>query len=197
MEDEDGGPEVPSLPHPSQIKDKMMSAVAKFQESLKAIRGAEPSPELFDEIQVNAYGSTTPLKAVAQVVIVSPTLAQVTCFDPSVGKEVQKAIQLSMQLNPQLDEGGVVKVPMPRMSLETRQQLAKQLNKMAESCRQRVRTIRRKAMDTVKKGKDGKIPGVSKDDAFHSAKELDGVTEDVMHQIKDLVDKKLETIMGV
>jgi ribosome recycling factor len=187
----------PSLPDSNQVKQKMMKTVAKFEESLKSIRGAEPSPELFDDIQVNAYGEMTPLKAVGQVVISSATLAHITCFDPSVAKEVQKAIQLALTLNPQTEEGGIVKVPLPRISMETRQQTAKQLQKMAESCRQRIRKVRRKAMDVVKKGKDGKLAGISKDDAFATSKELDSVTDAVVKQIKDLVDAKLESIMAV
>ena len=187
----------PSLPDAKDVKQKMMKTVVKFEESLKSIRGAEPSPELFDDIQVNAYGEMTPLKAVGQVVISSATLAHITCFDPSVAKEVQKAIQLALTLNPQTEEGGIVKVPLPRISMETRQQTAKQLQKKAESCRQRIRKVRRKAMDVVKKGKDGKLAGISKDDAFATAKELDSVTDDVVKQIKDLVDAKLESIMAV
>eukprot|EP00980_Cylindrotheca_fusiformis_P008200 scaffold1736_cov127-Cylindrotheca_fusiformis.AAC.14 len=187
----------PSLPDPSEVKQKMMVAVNKFEESLKSIRGAEPSPEIFDDLMVNAYGSTTPLKAVGQVVIVSPTLAQITCFDPMVAKDVSKAIQLALELNPRVEEGGNVRVPLPRMSKEIREQTARQLKKKSESCRQRIRQIRRKAMDKVKKGKDGKIAGISKDDAFANAKDIDSVTESVMEAIKDIVDKKLESIMVV
>jgi ribosome recycling factor len=187
----------PSLPDANQVKQKMMKTIIKFQESLKSIRGAEPSPELFDDIQVNAYGEMTPLKAVGQVVISSATMAHITCFDPSMAKEVQKAIQLALTLNPQTEEGGIVKVPLPRISMETRQQTAKQLQKKAESCKQRIRKVRRKAMDVVKKGKDGKLAGISKDDAFAIAKELDTVTDQVMKLIKDLVDTKLESIMAV
>jgi ribosome recycling factor len=104
---------------------------------------------------------------------------------------------LALTLNPQTEEGGIVKVPLPRISMETRQQTAKQLQKKAESCKQRIRKVRRKAMDVVKKGKDGKLAGISKDDAFAIAKELDTVTDQVMKLIKDLVDTKLESIMAV
>jgi ribosome recycling factor len=152
---------------------------------------------MFDDVQVNAYGSMTPLKAVGQVVIVSNTLAQITCFDPSVAKEVSKAVQLALSLNPQVEEGGDVKVPLPRVSMEVREQTAAQLKKKAESCRQRVRKLRRKAMDVVKKGKDGKLAGISKDDAFATAKEIESVTESVMNTLQGMVDKKMDSIMAV
>ena len=187
----------PSLPDPSLVKEKMMRVVERFEESLKTIRGAEPTAEMFDDLMVNAYGSMTPLKAVGQVVIVSPTLAQITCFDPMIAKSVSKAIQLALELNPQVEEGGGVKVPLPRVSMDVRQQLAKQLKKKAESCRQRIRQVRRKAMDMVKKGKDGKIPGVSKDDAFANGKEIESVTESVMQTLQQMVDTKMDAIMAV
>jgi ribosome recycling factor len=185
------------LPDPDEVKKRMMAVVQKFQESLKSIRGAEPTPEMFDDVQVNAYGSTTPLKAVGQVVIVSPTLAQITCFDPTVAKDVQKAVQLALGLNPQQEEGGMVKVPLPRVSMEVREQTAKQLQKKAETCKQRLRQVRRKAMDVVKKGKDGKLDGISKDDAFGCGKEIEAVTDTVMEELKAIVDEKIDSIMAV
>jgi ribosome recycling factor len=194
-EDEENEDVLPSLPEPSEVKAKMMKTVDKFQESLKSIRGAEPTPELFDDIQVNAYGDMVGLKNVAQVVISSPTLAQVSCFDPSTANEVAKSITLALDLNPQVEEDGNIRVPLPRISMETRQQTAIQLKKKAESYKRKLRQVRRKAMDVVKKAKDGKLEGISQDEAFARGKELDAVTESVMSTLQALVDKKLESIM--
>ena len=193
----DDSEDATSLPDPVVVKGKMMAYVTKFQDSLKAMCGTEPSPELLEDIQVDAYGTMTPLKAVGQVVIVSPTLAQVSCFDPALAKNVQKSIQLALQLNPQLgdDGGGVVQVPIPRVSMETRQATAKLLQKRAETCRQRIRNVRRKHMNVVKQAKDGKIPGVSEDDAFSNSKELEKVTQDALKLLQDSVDRKLESIL--
>jgi ribosome recycling factor len=195
QEDEDAEPSLPDL---NKVETKMMNYIARFQESLKSIRGAEPTAEMFDDIQVLAYGSPTPLKAVGQVVIVSPTLAQITCFDPSIAKDVLKAIQLSLdQLNPQLEDGGNIKVPLPRVSMEIREQTAKLLKKKAEATKQRIRQVRRKTMDVVKQGKDGKLTGISKDDAFASGKEIDTLTETVTERLQKLVDEKTDSIMAL
>ncbi|OEU10177.1 ribosome recycling factor [Fragilariopsis cylindrus CCMP1102] len=160
---------------------------------------AEPTADMFDDVTVNAYGASTPLNAVAQVVITSPTLAQITCFDPSLAKDVVKAIQLTLELNPQLEEGGGgnIKVPLPRVSMEVREKLSKSAKKRAESCKQRLRGVRRKAMDIVKKGKDGKIPGVSKDDAFSSGKEIETASEATVASIDSIVTEKIDSIMSV
>jgi ribosome recycling factor len=196
-DDESDSDDAPALPDPRVIKASMLKVVDRLKESFKSIRGAEPTPELFDSIMVDAYGDSAPLSAVAQVVIVSPTLANVTCFDPALANEVRNAIRDSLELNPQLEEDGVVKVPLPRVSMETRQKIVKQLNKQAEATRTRIRNVRRKAMETIKVGKEGKLEGISKDDAFRAAKEIDAVVDDVTKLINDAVHEKEASIMAV
>ena len=78
-----------------------------------------------------------------------------------------------------------------------RQATAKLLQKRAETCRQRIRTVRRKQMNIVKQAKEGKIPGVSEDDAFGNAKDLEKVTQDVLKILQDSVDRKLDSILNV
>lgn len=195
-DEEDTPDDAESLPEPKQVKEMMIKVVDRLKESFKAIRGAEPTAELFDSILVDAYGERTPISSVAQVVIVSPTLANVTCFDPAIAKDVLKAIRDTLELNPQIEEEGVVKVPLPRVSMETRQKLVKQLGKQAEASRTRIRNMRRKALDTVKLAKDGKLEGISKDDAFRVAKEIDVVVEEVTKLINDAVHDKEASIMA-
>lgn len=189
---------LPTLPEASEVKQRMLKVVDRLTASFKAIRGAEPSPDLFDCINVEAYGeNNVPLSTVAQVVIVGPTLATVSCFDPSLAKDVKNAIQVQLELNPQLEEDGVVKVSLPRPSAESRQKTVKQLGKQAETGRTRIRNIRRAALDVVKKGKDGKLEGISKDDAFRVSKEIDGVTEDAIQLLNQEVEHKQESVMAV
>ena len=196
-EEEDHEEEEDVLPDPNVIKERMMKLVDKFTESLKAIRGAEPTPELFDEIMVQAYGASTPLKSVAQVVIASPTLATATCFDPAVAKDVVNALRERMGLNPSVEEGGVVRIPIPRVSMESRQQTAALLGKRTEAFRKKIRNVRRKGMDVVKQGVAGKLEGISKDDAFRVQKEIESVTEDVIHKLNAISTEKHDSIMAV
>jgi ribosome recycling factor len=187
------------LPDPAIVKQKMLKVVDRLETSFQSIRGAEATPEIFDAISVAAYGgeSQTPLAGVAQVVIVSPTLAHVTCYDPALGADVRNAIRDSLDLNPQLDDDGLIKVPLPRASMESRQQTVKQLLKQAEAARGRIRNIRRKAMDVIKKGKDGKLDGISKDDAFRVGKEIDAVADEVTKTVTDVAHAKEESVMAV
>lgn len=195
----DDDDETPSLPKKDDVKGRMMKVVNNMEESFKAIRGAEPSAELFDSVQVKAYGAMTPLSGVAQVVIASPTLATISCFDPDTAPGVRDAVRdmPGMNFNPQIDEG-TVNVVIPRVSAETRLAIVKQLKNVAESTRQRVRRIRRAAQDVVKKGKDGNLgPGISEDDAFRAGKDIDTVTDECIQALNRVVELKEEDVMKV
>jgi ribosome recycling factor len=184
------------LPDPKQTKLKMKQIVQRFVDSLKNMRGAEPTVALFDNVQVEAYGARTSLQSVAQVVLVSPTLATATCFDPSLAKAVRTAVAQQLNLNPSAEDG-VVHIPLPRISLESRQKIALTLAKRAESYRQGIRQVRRKAMDVTKKGVAGKLEHVSKDDAFRVQQEIEAATEEAIHELNRAAEEKHNSIMVV
>ena len=188
------------LPDTDDVKSRMTRVVDAMVDSFRAIRGAEPTPELFEPIMVRAYGELTPLSAVAQVVISSPNQATLTCYDPETAKAVSEAVRDSgLNFNPRIEEGGggVVVVPIPKVSMETRKALAKQLGKAAETSRQRVRRIRRAAHDVCKKGQAGKLEGISKDDAFRRGKEIDAITEEMVALLNQKVEEKQNNVMAV
>ena len=189
------------LPETSEVKRRMQVHVEKYKEYLKGVRGGEPTPEFFDGIAVmDAYGKGTgasPLKAVAQVVIASPTLAMATCFDPATTKAVALAIRDKLDLNPQPDDDGVIKIPLPRVSMESRKQTAAAVSKRAELFRQRVHQTRNKAMAVVKKGVAGQLEHVSKDDAFRVQNEIEKIKDAAITEINALTDAKNEDIMRV
>jgi ribosome recycling factor len=189
----------PLLPEPNAVRSKMLTIIASLERSFSSIRGGEATAELFDAVRVSAYGETVPLSSVGQVVIEDPQRATISCYDPSVSNDVRDAVRdmPGMNLNPYVEEGGsgVVIVPIPRVSEETRKEIVKELGRQAENGRQRVRKIRREAMDVVKKGKDGKLEGISKDDAFRVGKDVEGVTEEVLAVLNDIVEKKQKSVM--
>jgi ribosome recycling factor len=197
-DDEDDEEDEDVLPDPQKVKERMKAIVARFEKSLKAIRGAEPTVELFDTVQVDAYGGAkTSLQSVAQVVIVEHTLATATCFDPSVTKAVQTALYQQLELNASISEDGVLRIPLPKVSMETRQKTAAVLQKRAESVRQRIRKVRRKALSTVKLGVAGKLEGISKDDAFRVQQEIEAICEEVIQTLNKTAEEKHDSIMLV
>ena len=194
--DEDGNQ---LLPESATVRSQMLMVIASIERSFSSIRGGEATPELFDAVRVSAYGETVPLSSVGQVVIEDAQRATISCYDPSVANDVRDAVRdmPGMNLNPYLEEGGsgVVIIPIPRVSEETRKEIVKELGRQAENGRQRIRKIRRTAMDIVKKGKDGKLGGVSKDDAFRVGKDVDSVTEEVLSVLNGIVEKKQKSVM--
>lgn len=186
------------LPSQEEVKGRMMKVVRAMEDSFRAIRGTEPTPDLFDAVQVKAYGAMTPLSSVAQVVITSPTRATITCFDPENAPGVRDGVRdmTGMNFNPQIEEGNVI-VHIPRTSAETRKAIVKQLGKAAERSRARLRGIRRGAQDIVKLGKDGKISGISEDDAFRVGKDIDATTEECNKILTEIVEKKQALVMDV
>ena len=192
--------ELPQLPDVTILKQKMVRVVTHLENSLKSIRGGEPTPEMFENIMVMAYGTATPLSSVAQVVILSPTLAKCSCFDPENAKGVRDAIRDGgLNLNPRIDDpaSGEVIVPVPKVSAETRQLLTKQIGKMGEASRTKIRNIRRRAHDICKKGQTGKLDGISKDDAFRISKEVESTTEQMIEQVNTVVDAKQSSVLAV
>lgn len=187
------------LPESSAVRSKMLLVIASIERSFSSIRGGEATPELFDNVRVSAYGEIVPLSSVGQVVIEDSQRATISCYDPSVANDVRDAVRdmPGLSLNPYLEEGGsgVVIIPIPRVSEETRKEIVKELGRQAENGRQRIRKIRRSAMDIVKKGKDGKLDGISKDDAFRVGKDVDAVTEEVLSVLNEIVDKKQKSVM--
>lgn len=191
------------LPNPNEVKIKMMKHVDNFRNYLKSIRGGgQPSVEMFDDVMVrDAYGIGTgdvSVKALAQIVMTSPTLATATCFDPATSKAVVLAIRDTLELNPQAEEGtGNIKIPIPRISMEVRQQIVSTIHKRAENYRVRIRNHRRAVLDIVKQGVAGKLDGVSKDDAFRTQQEIEMMTDTVIKELNKISEKKEADIMSV
>ena len=195
-EDEFGNP---ILPEPTEVRSKMVAVIAKMERSFSTIRGGEATPAMFDAIKVSAYGEVVPLNSVGQVVIEDAQRATISCFDPSVASDVRDAVRdmPGLNLNPYLEEGGsgAVIVPIPRVSQETRNEIVKELGRQGEVGRQRVRKIRRSAMDVCKKGQAGKLEGVSKDDAFRTGKDVESVTEEVLKVLDEMVKEKQKSVL--
>eukprot|EP00957_Ditylum_brightwellii_P107678 8214730-Ditylum_brightwellii.AAC.1 len=96
---------LPTLPDPNDVKQRMLKIVTHLENSFRAIRGSEPTPELFEVIPVSAYDSTMPLSSLCQVVISTPTRVLLNCFDPSTAPAVRDAVRDSgKNLNPIMDE---------------------------------------------------------------------------------------------
>jgi ribosome recycling factor len=162
-----------------QYEDKMQQAVEHFNDELKKVRTGRAHASMLDSVMVVAYGSPMPLNQVANVTAPEAQLLQITPFDPNNIQAIASAIRdnPSLGMNP-MDDGRVVRVPVPPLNEERRRELVKVLGGKLEDCMISLRGIRHDAMDAIAAAKKGK--SIGEDDA----KRLEKQTDDAMNKSK-------------
>ncbi len=179
----------------SDLKRRMDQSVADFQASLAATRTGRASVHMLDQIKVDYYGTPTPLNQMAQLSAPEPQLIVISPYDPTVLKEVEKAIQTAaLGFNP-ISDGKVIRVPVPPMTEERRREVCKHINKVLEDHRTAVRNVRRDGNDALKKlAKDKKI---SEDDEKRALEEVQKMTDGEIRRMEELSQKKEAEVMQV
>jgi ribosome recycling factor len=178
-----------------QTKHKMDSAVEVLKKEFGGLRTGRASTSLLDKINVDAYGSAMPLNQVGTVGVPEARLLTVQVWDGGLVKSVEKAIRdAGLGLNPQPD-GQLIRVPVPELSQERRQELAKIAGKFAEQARVAVRNVRRDAMDALKKEKaDGKL---SEDAHKMQSEKVQKLTDETIKKIDEAFASKEKEITHV
>lgn len=174
-----------------QTKQRMEGAIEALRKEFSGLRTGRASINLLDNVQVDAYGSMMPMNQVGTVGVPEPRLITVQVWDKGLVKNVEKAIRDSgLGLNPQPD-GQLIRVPLPELSQERRQELVKVAGKYTESARVAVRNVRRDAMDAIKKEK------LSEDETKNSNDKIQKLTDDTIKKIDDLLAAKEKEISHV
>ena len=188
-----GNPALKSLA--ADLKRRMDQAVTGFQGNLAATRTGRASVHMLDAIKVDYYGTPTPISQMAQVSAPEPQLILISPWDPTMLKEIEKAIQTSdLGFNP-LTDGKVVRVPVPPMTEERRRDVVKHLNRVLEEHRTAIRNVRRDGNDAVKKlAKDKKI---SEDEEKRALEEVQKMTDEEIRRMEELSRKKEVEVMQV
>lgn len=179
----------------ADLKRRMDGALDTFRKELAGLRTGRASASLLDPITVDAYGSTMPLAQVASISVPEPRLITVTVWDAGMTKMVEKAIRESgLGLNPQA-AGTVIRVPLPELNQERRQELTKVAGKYAEGARVSVRNVRRDGMDGLKKlEKNG---DVTEDEGRKLGAEVQAITDAHVKQVDELLAQKEKEILQV
>lgn len=179
----------------SDLKRRMDQSVTDFQANLAATRTGRASVHMLDQVKVDYYGTPTPINQMAQVSAPEPQMILISPWDPTILKEVEKAIQTAgLGFNP-ISDGKVIRVPVPPMTEERRRDVVKHLNKVLEEHRTAIRNVRRDGNDALKKhAKDKKI---SEDEEKRAAEEVQKMTNDEILRMEDLCKKKEAEVMQV
>ena len=177
------------------LKRRMDSAVADFQASLASTRTGRASVHMLDQVKVDYYGTPTPVSQIAQLSAPEPQLIVISPWDPTVLKEIEKAIQASdLGFNP-ISDGKIIRVPVPAMTEERRREVVKHLNRLLEEHRTAIRNVRRDGNEALKKlAKEKKI---SEDEEKRALEEVQKMTDDEIRRMEELSQRKEADVMQV
>jgi len=178
-----------------QLKTRMDKAVEDFRKALVGTRTGRASVHMLDGVIVEAYGAQMPLNQVATVHAPEAQLITVQPFDPSQLGAIEKAIRSGeLGLNP-MNDGKMIRVPIPALTEERRKEMVKHLHKVLEDHRTAVRNVRRDGNDAIKKAmKDKKI---SEDEEKRAMEEIQKLTDGEIKKMEEMCKAKEKEVMEI
>lgn len=178
-----------------QSKIRMEKALTDFQREVATIRTGRASVSILDSVRVDYYGTPTPINQVATLGAPEPQLLTVQPWDPTSLPNLEKAIQAAdLGLNP-VNDGKILRVPIPALTEERRKELVKHLHKVLESHRLSLRNIRRDSNEACKKLlKEKKI---SEDDDRRAHEDIQKLTDREMEKLEQTSKKKEKEILEI
>lgn len=179
----------------TQLKSRMEKAVEDFRKEMAATRTGRASVHMLDGVHAEAYGSQMPLNQLANVSAPEPQLITVQPWDMSLIGAIEKAIRSAeLGLNP-MNDGKLIRVPVPALTEERRKEMVKHLHKALEDHRTAIRNVRRDGNDAIKKAlKDKKI---TEDEERGAMEQIQKLTDDEIKKMEDLCKTKEKEVMQV
>ena len=176
-----------------QLKARMDKAVEDFRKAMAATRTGRASVNMLDSVSVDYYGSQMPLNQIAGVHAPEAQLITVQPFDPSALGAIEKAIRTAdLGLNP-MNDGKIIRVPVPSLTEERRKEMVKHLHRVLEEHRTAIRNIRRDGNEAIKKAlKDKKI---TEDQEKRALDEIQKLTDDEIKKMDEMSKGKEKEVM--
>ncbi len=175
-----------------EIKTDMQTRLGKTQDALKkdfsGLRTGRATTSLLDGVMVESYGTIVPLNQVGNVSVAEARMLSVSVWDKSMLKKVEKAIiEAGLGLNP-MNDGTMIRIPIPPLSEERRIELIKIAGKYTETARVSVRSLRRDALDGIKKLKNDNA--ISEDEQKRYETEIQKLTDDGIKELDEMLKAK-------
>ena len=165
-------------------KTKMGKTVNALVSEYGAIRAGRANPQILDKIQVDYYGTPTPINQLASVSVAEARVLAIQPWDKSVLKAIEKAIQTSdIGINPQND-GSMIRLTFPPLTEDRRKELVKDIQKIAENAKVAARSIRRDCIEKLKAMK--KNSEITEDDLKDGEKEIQKITDNIIKEIDEI-----------
>lgn len=176
-------------------EEKMQKSLDNLVEDYATIRAGRANPHILDKLQVDYYGTPTPLQQVANINVPEPRMIQIQPWEASLVKEIEKVILTSdLGLNP-TNDGKVIRLVFPELTEERRKELAKDIKKKGENAKVAIRNIRRDANDACKKL--NKASEISEDELKELENDIQKITDKYIAKIDEAVESKSKEILTV
>lgn len=177
----------------SELKSEFESSLSHLRRELVRIRTGRANPSMLEGISVEYYGTATPISQVATVKVPEPRMLTITPWDKSVISDIERAINMSeLGLSPNND-GTMIRLPIPTLTRERREDLAKQARKYGEDAKISVRNHRREANETLKSLEKEKE--ISEDEMHRALDQVQSQTDQASAKADEIVDAKEKEIL--
>tara|TARA_Y100000590_G_scaffold467050_1_gene644487 strand:+ start:15093 stop:15653 length:561 start_codon:yes stop_codon:yes gene_type:complete len=179
----------------NDISKRMDGAISSLKTEFAGLRTGRASASLLEPILVDVYGSKMPINQLGTISVPEPRMLTVQIWDKSQIDFVDKAIrEAGLGLNPSVD-GQLIRIPIPELNAERREELTKVASKYAENTRIAIRNVRRDGMDSLKKME--KSSKISQDEQRDLGAEIQKVTDKTIGEVDDILANKTNEIMNV
>jgi ribosome recycling factor len=178
----------------ASAEERMKKAIANLKHEFQSIRTGRANPQLLDRVEVQYYGTATPLKSLANISTPDGKSLVIQPYDKSALKDIEKGIHASdLGLTPNSD-GNVIRIGIPPLTEERRKDLTKLVKKVGEEAKVAVRNIRRDSDQEIKKSKDS---GISEDEVKGKLDDLQKLTDRYVKEIDSAIKEKEKEILEI
>ena len=176
-----------------ELEKKMKVSTEHFRRELSKLRTGRANINIFEDIKVPYYGTLTPINQVATLGVPDPTLIVLQPWDPSVLEALEKAVRgADFGFNP-INDGKVLKIPIPPLDEERRREMAKRIGKMLEEEKTALRNMRRESKEFIEEREKEKE--ITEDDKFSGLEKLQGLLDEHVKRIEELAAAKEKEIL--
>lgn len=177
------------------VRKRMQTSLEAFQKELGTIRTGRASLSLLDGITVEYYGTPTPLNQMATLSVPESRLIIIQPWDQSIIKDIERAILRSDLGFTPTNDGRLIRIAVPPLTEERRQQLAKMVRKLAEECRVAIRNVRREGNDRIKA--EEKEKEISEDESYRALDRIQKITDEFIGKVDEICQRKEKEVMEV
>ena len=177
------------------LEKKMQSAIDHFEKELNSLRTSRANPSMLENFFVDAYGSKTPINQLGNISVPDASTLTIQIWDNGLVKSIENAIlDSNLGINPQID-GSLIRLPIPKLSEERRNELSKIASEFSENSKVAIRNIRREFIDAQKKQK--KESNISEDELKKNIDNIQKITDENIERIEKILEIKRSDILKV